>query len=113
MDFNEYQQLAAKTAIYRETSQMWLPRVMYCALGLASEAGEVAGQAKRIIRDDGGELNNARWRMIVEEIGDVLWYCAMLAQEIRVDLDTVAKQNLMKLRDRRQRGVIHGEGGGR
>lgn len=110
MDFNEYQQLAAKTAVYRETSRMWLPRVMYCALGLASEAGEVAGACKRIVRDDGEHISETRNRQIAAEIGDVLWYAAQLATELGITLEDVAQANVEKLRSRFERGVIRGEG---
>lgn len=113
MNFNEYQELCSKTAVYRETSQMWLPRVMYCALGLASEAGEVAGQAKRIIRDDGEHISESRNAKIADELGDVFWYAAMLADELGLNLDDIARRNVEKLRSRFERGVIQGEGGER
>ena len=51
----------------------------YLVLGLTSEAGEVAGKAKKLIRD-GTESD------LASEIGDVLWYCAMLATELNVSL---------------------------
>lgn len=48
----------------------------YVRLGLISEVGEVAGQVKRIIRDDGGVLTDERREKILDELGDVLWYWA-------------------------------------
>ena len=44
--FNEYQDMAASTAIYKQEHQ-----VIYPALGLAAEAGEVANKVKKILRD--------------------------------------------------------------
>ncbi len=74
MNFNEYQKLAKTTAIYDKKHQ-----ILYPALGLAGEAGEVANKVKTIIRD--GYENNKDYRAdIGQEIGDVLWYCAVLAR---------------------------------
>lgn len=51
----------------------------YVRLGLISEVGEVAGQVKRIIRDDGGVLTPERREKLLDELGDVLWYWAQTA----------------------------------
>ncbi len=104
MNFNEYQLKAMETAVYPETSQ-----VIYPALGLAGEAGELANQVKKIIRDDGGYLTPERKEKIVDELGDVLWYCAALASDIGVYLDEVALKNLLKLATRRSEINIRGD----
>lgn len=77
----------------------------YMALGLASEAGEVAGKVKKLIRD--GHLDK---RAALKELGDVLWYVAGCAEQLGYDLESVARVNLLKLEDRRQRDAISGEG---
>jgi len=71
-----------------------------------SEAGEVAGKVKKQIRD-GTESN------IASEIGDVLWYCAMLANELNVNLGKIMEDNLYKLNDRKTRGTLRGSGDSR
>ena len=71
-----------------------------------SEAGEVAGKVKKKIRD-GTESN------IASEIGDVLWYCAMLASELNVNLGKIMEDNLYKLNDRKTRGTLQGSGDSR
>lgn len=58
----------------------------YVRLGLISEVGEVAGQVKRIIRDDGGVLTSERRGKLLDELGDVLWYWAQLCDVFEINL---------------------------
>jgi NTP pyrophosphatase (non-canonical NTP hydrolase) len=104
MDFNDYQQKAKLTATY--PTDKWAE---YLTLGLCSEAGEVAGKFKKIIRD-GTEINRDD---IKAEVGDCLWYLAMLATELGIDLDDIAEANIEKLGSRLRRGVIGGSGDNR
>jgi len=101
--FNEYQAKAKETAIYN------LP-IIYPTIGLNGEAGEVAENVKKMIRDDGGILTEERRQSIIKELGDVLWYLANLASDIGVTLDEVACQNLEKLNLRKEKGVLKGDG---
>jgi NTP pyrophosphatase (non-canonical NTP hydrolase) len=108
MTFNNYQTNASRTAFY--------PRVFknqglyYTALGLVGEAGEIANKVKKIMRDNNGNLEELAKADIFDELGDVLWYCASLADELGVNLEDVAKLNLIKLEDRINRGKIQGSG---
>ena len=108
MDINEYQNEAVKTAIYGSGS-----KIIYPALGLANEAGEVLGKIKKVLRDSNGDFNETNNAAIAAEIGDVLWYIAALSRDIGVDLQTIAEDNIKKLKDRQARGVIHGSGDNR
>ena len=105
-DFNAYQRSAARTAIYPHQH-----KILYPALGLAGEAGEVANKVKKLIRDgedvEGFELKKIA---IASEIGDVLWYCAMMAKEVGVPLNTIMQENLSKLHSRKERGTLQGSG---
>jgi len=47
---------------------------------------------------------------IASEIGDVLWYCAMMAKEVGVPLNTIMQENLRKLLSRKERGTLSGSG---
>mgnify|MGYP001485911824 CR=1 FL=1 len=105
MNFDEYQAEAASTAIYPGSDM-----IIYPALGLCSEAGEVAGKVKKCIRDHNGAITPADCEKIADEIGDVLWYIAALAQDIRIPMSMIAKRNVEKLKDRRERGVLAGSG---
>ena len=77
---------------------------------MASEAGEVAGKLKKVFRDDGGKISPERREQLLSEVGDVLWYVAMVAMELGSSLSAVAEANLDKLLDRDTRGVIGGDG---
>ena len=105
MDLSEYQRASRRTAEYPR--EAWLS---YPALGLAGEAGEVAEQAKKAIRDDDGEVSDARREAMAKELGDVLWYTAQLASELGLELDAIAQENLDKLLSRQRRGVLSGSG---
>src|SRR5210317_1686331 len=107
-DFNSYQRSASSTAIYPDKH-----KILYPALGLAGEAGEVANKVKKIIRD-GPESMPEDWReQLASEIGDVLWYCAALATDLNLTLGMIAGQNEQKLLARKQAGKIGGSGDNR
>ena len=103
MDMDYYQEKAATTAVYPRGVAM-----EYLLLKLAGEAGE-AGEAyaKHLRGDYGAEIADDR---VAAEIGDVLWYVAMIADELGLNLSTIARNNLGKLADRAARGVIKGDG---
>jgi NTP pyrophosphatase (non-canonical NTP hydrolase) len=105
MDLNDYQQAARRTAIYAQEH-----RVIYPALGLASEAGEVAGKIKKVLRDQAGDFANAPLEAIADELGDVLWYLAVLAGDLGLSLDEIAAANLSKLASRKERNRLSGGG---
>lgn len=87
--------------------------LVYPALKLAGEAGEVVEKIGKIIRDKQGLITEDDARALLLELGDVLWYVNSLAHELGADLTTVMIMNINKLRDRAERGVIHGSGDNR
>ena len=105
MRIDTYQKEANKTAIYPQESKL-----IYPALGLCGEAGEVAEKVKKVFRDDAGKLNEEKRQQIAKEMGDVMWYLAALADNLDMKLSTIAKNNISKLKDRKKRGVIQGSG---
>ena len=107
-DFNSYQRSASGTAIYPDKY-----KILYPALGLAGEAGEVANKVKKIVRD-GPENVPKDWReQLASEIGDVLWYCAALATDLNLTLGQIAGQNLNKLAQRKEANTLSGSGDNR
>ncbi len=134
MNFNDYQAAAVKTAIYPQDAAIMYPALgltseigevaekvlgMECpvanrnALGMAAHGGNAAGQVKKIVRDDSSVLNPERRDAIAAEIGGVLWYAAALARDIGVDLDDIAVKNIEILASRKKRGVLKGDGDNR
>jgi len=108
MDFNQYQFRSSLTSKYPQESA-----IEYLILGITSEAGEIAGKYKKVIRDTAGIITEEAKQALTDEIGDVLWYCAQLAKQLDTNLGTVAAQNLKKLESRNARGVIGGSGDNR
>ncbi|MDQ3607637.1 MAG: nucleoside triphosphate pyrophosphohydrolase family protein [Actinomycetota bacterium] len=106
MDLTHYQERSRVTAVYPDAGA----NLLYPTLGLCGEAGEVAEKVKKMIRDDGGVLSDARRGALAAELGDVLWYVAQLATEAGLDLDSIAWGNLDKLRSREERGALRGSG---
>lgn len=108
MNLEDYTYNAQKTAIYPKDRA-----IEYLGLGLLSEAGEVAGKIKKVIRDNNGQFDIEARMKIADECGDVLWYLAVLCAEIGMPLQTVASKNNEKLLDRLARGVLGGSGDSR
>ena len=111
MTLNEYQNHALETAVFQGRGDF--TGLMYCGLGLAGEAGEVTDQIKKAWRDDDGELTTERLHALKAELGDAQWYIAVMAADLGMTLDEVARYNVEKLRSRKRRGVLHGEGDNR
>lgn len=106
MTLNEYQQHALETAIYPTP-------IIYPALGLCGESGEVADKVKKVLRDNNSEFTDEKKAEIAKEIGDVLWYCATLSNDIGYSLDEIAEMNYQKLHSRQLRGKLGGSGDNR
>ena len=105
---NEYQVMAEEFAKYPKHCG-----VDYCIHGLTSEAGEVAGKWKKVLRDEDGHVSEEARAAILDEIGDVLWYVSQLANEFGATLEGVASMNIAKLADRKARNAIGGSGDNR
>lgn len=106
MNISDYQTQAVKTAIYMQD-------IIYPALGLANEAGEVLGKIKKALRDNDGDFTPDIHQSISDELGDVLWYIAALSRDLGIPLEKIAQNNLDKLNSRMARGVLGGSGDNR
>ena len=104
-DLDMYQKVALTTAIYpREQA------IIYPTLGLTGEAGEVANKVKKIIRDGSNKNDDSMVSEIKSEIGDCLWYIAVLANDFDIKLSDIASTNIEKLALRQKNNTIHGSG---
>ncbi|RJQ33957.1 hypothetical protein C4568_03425 [Candidatus Parcubacteria bacterium] len=108
MNFDEYQKLASRTATF-SGKQAEIPLV-YVALGLAGESGELIEKIKKVMRNDNGEISEEKREEIKREIGDVLWYLSQISRLCDIPFDDAAVTNIEKLADRAKRGVIKSEG---
>lgn len=110
----EYQEWTEETAMgFAATSTLpedvpdkwgkpWV--VAFLVLAINGESGELAEEAKRVLRGD-GEIQR-----VGDEVGDVFWYLARLADELDMSLADIAAENMGKLEDRKERDVIAGSG---
>lgn len=104
---NEYQNEALKTARDKRSRD----EIFHLLLGLAGETGEIMEKAKKVVRDKGSDFGSDEFKeSIKKELGDVLWYIAVLAHYLDLDLEDVAQTNLEKLQSRQARGVLGGSG---
>ena len=102
MGMGEYQEEAKKTKLYPD-------KILYPMLGLVCEAGEVAQKVKRVILC-GDDIDEETRSEIADELGDVLWYIANIADDIGYDLGAIALNNLSKVTKRKEEGKIIGWG---
>jgi NTP pyrophosphatase (non-canonical NTP hydrolase) len=107
MKLNEYAEFTRTTAIYPDAKTGAVPELMYLALGLAGEAGEVANKVKKLFRDGDSPQKRAQ---LEAELGDVFWYLARLCDALGLEPEAILAQNAQKLTSRLERGVIGGEG---
>lgn len=90
---NEYQQFAGNTANRNLDEKL---NVAVLALGLTGEAGEVADHIKKHVGHD-HELDKDK---VLKELGDSLWYVAVLSNALGFTLQEVAQHNVDKLTKR-------------
>lgn len=105
MDLNSYQIIARSTADYADKF-----KIIYPGFGLCGEAGEVAEKIKKVLRDNNGDFTDALKSKIALELGDSLWYIAILSEDLGFTLQDIADLNINKLADRKKRNKIHGSG---
>ena len=103
MDFETYKQWTRTTAVYPKEKEE-----EYLMIGLANEVGEVLGKYKKQVRGDGDKYKEIR-----SALGDVMWYIASLFDMYDMTMIEVLHENYLKLSDRKERGVLKGDGDNR
>ncbi len=110
MTLDEYQKEALVTAVFHDDE---FKDLAHWVFGISGEAGEISEKIKKIIRDKNGVVSKEDKTELIKEMGDVLWYLAVLAKHLGYDFEEVGQSNIKKLRDRQARGKIHGSGDNR
>ena len=85
-----YMEFTRKTAKYPKRREK-----EYLMIGLMNEAGEVGGAFKKEIRD---RIDNTD--LIIDEMGDVLWYLTRLCDVYDVKISELMINNMDKLYNR-------------
>lgn len=134
MDITNYQFKAMETCM-DSCSNM-----TYMLLGLQGEVGELSSKFAKLVRskeatfggDGEHDLNQFIWdfrenlspesfrtqlaknreyeKDMRAELGDILWFCAGIADVMNWDLSAICQENLDKLAARKKRGTIEGDG---
>lgn len=98
----DYLKESAKTAsgdfdkIKARLSDESTVNLLHAALGLATEAAEIADALKKHIYY-GKPLDKVN---LAEEIGDQMWYCAIVARELGLTFEQIQETNIQKLKAR-------------
>ena len=71
-------------------------RILHSALGLSTEAGEILDAVKKHVYY-GKELDKVN---LFEEVGDLFWYLAVMADELGFSFEDAMKKNNEKLEAR-------------
>ena len=110
MTFDAYQKKALTTAINHPDDLM--DKTIW-AMGIAGEAGEVVEKWKKIVAYKDGVVSEEDRAELKKELGDVVWYIAVMAHSLGLSFEEVMKVNVAKLASRKARGVTKGVGDNR
>lgn len=131
MNLNEYLKFAKSTAVYskiivlKNPTQDQIQRCqavdvelsditwIYPLIGLFGEAGELANNLKKVIRDNNFVITPEIKDKLEDEKGDVSWYDVILDSELKIDPDHKLDNNVIKLLKRKANNTVHDNGGPR
>lgn len=110
MTFDEYQKQALTTAA--NDYEPLMAKTIW-AMGVAGEAGEVVEKWKKIVAYKEGKISEEDLAELAKELGDVVWYIAVMAHSLGLSFEDIMQRNVEKLKSRKARGVIKGAGDNR
>lgn len=102
MDVKNYVKNAIRTESknFEEISQRMTniqnQRLLHAGIGLATESSEFLDALKKHIFY-GKKLDKTN---LSEEVGDIFWYCALIADELGIHFDDIMNKNIAKLKSR-------------
>lgn len=108
MTLDEYQKLALRTSNHSRKNELF-----HLVLGLAGESGEITEKMKKWVRDQDSDEAKLDKDDLAKELGDIMWYVAVLADYLGVPLDEVGTKNIDKLASRQKRNQLAGSGDNR
>ena len=97
MDLNEYQKMAMRTKVKAQLDEEAL---LNGVMGLVGETGEVVDTLKKALFQG----HTFSLDKIIEELGDVLWYVALICDALQYDMSELAQINIDKLKKRYPEG---------
>lgn len=112
MTFEDYQKKALITDSSRGKDTLD-PDFLAVVLGLSGEAGEISEKFKKLYWHKRGVWDDDDKKSIAKELGDLLWYISSISSHAGISLESIAENNIAKLADRANRGVLHGNGDNR
>lgn len=96
MDLKEYQKICESTAFKYDSPEF---EIATWGLGIAGEAGDVASCIKKTYSHKKDTISGIR-----ENLGDTMWYIAMICNFYGWDLNEVLQENVDKLKERYPNG---------
>ncbi len=88
----EYPPLALGTAFYSKGNGR--EDLLYLAMGLCGESGEVTEKFKKVLRDKDGAIDKHTRLLIAKELGDCLWYLTALCDFYKITLDNLLSHKI-------------------
>ena len=111
--FHEYEWEVNIASFYPDAGIGSLKAIVYGAIGMSGEVGEVTEKIKKVWRDKDGKFSKEDKEAIVKELGDVLFYVTRIAHELGYGLEEVAQMNVDKFTARKEKGTLQGSGDNR
>src|SRR5258708_2615635 len=97
LSFDSYQRLAMRTrGVYKSTND----QLICGSLGLSGETGEFIDKVKKILYHS-KEIPSSELKA---ELGDIIWYLALISDSLGFTLSDIANENIMKLEKRYPNG---------
>jgi len=97
MDLKEYQKICDKTA--KKDYESPATEILTWGCGIAGEAGDVAGCIKKTFSH-----GNDQKQGIKENLGDTMWYIAVICNFFKWDMEEILEGNIAKLKKRYPKG---------
>lgn len=109
MILSDYQKWTNETAVYPEAGSNTERELNYLVTAMGGEVGELLNVYKKLLRNETiplkpmrtPKLETAQRQMLLDELGDVLWYWVRIAKVLGHTPESVAQMNHDKLMSRK------------